>query len=59
MFNKKKPEIVLVIETFADGQFIKKSVKVLDDGPNWFRRVVLGIVIPYGFWIMVMEGMFR
>lgn len=56
---KKKPEIIFVTETFVDGRLAGKSVKVLEDGPDWFRRIVLGIVIPFGFWAMVMNGVFR
>jgi hypothetical protein len=53
-----KPEVVLEIKTYADGVLVNRSVKVIKAGPNWFRRIVLGIGIPFGLWIMTMQGMF-
>ncbi|MHC4635762.1 MAG: hypothetical protein ACYSYU_11230 [Planctomycetota bacterium] len=53
-----KPEIVLEIKTYADGVLVAETAKVVKSGPNWTRRIVLGIGISFGLWIMTMQGMF-
>lgn len=53
-----KPEIILEIKTYADGVLVDRTVKVIERGPDWIKRIILIIVIPWGFWFMAMGGMF-
>jgi hypothetical protein len=53
-----KPQIILEIKTYADGVLVDQTAKVVEPGPDWIRPVVLAIVIPWGFWLMVMGGAF-
>jgi F0F1-type ATP synthase membrane subunit c/vacuolar-type H+-ATPase subunit K len=53
-----KPQIILEIETYADGVLVDKTVKEVKREPDWFSRIFLAIVIPAGFWLMVMQGAF-
>lgn len=59
MIFRKKPKTILVIETFVDNKSKGKTIKVLDEGIDWFRYIVLGIGVPYGLWVMIIEGVFR
>jgi hypothetical protein len=52
-----KPQIILEIKTYADGVLIAQSAKVVEPGPDWIKRIVLAIVIPWGVWTMAMGGM--
>jgi hypothetical protein len=54
----KKPKIILEIKTYADGVLVDRTVKVIERGPDWIRGIILVIVIPWGFWLMTMGGMF-
>jgi hypothetical protein len=54
---KKKPETILVTKVFIDKQLVAETAKVVEDGPDWFRRIFLAVAIPAGFWLMVMGEM--
>jgi hypothetical protein len=54
----KKPQIILEIKTYADGVLVAQTAKVIEPGPDWFMRIVLGVGIPFGIWAMTMGGMF-
>jgi len=56
---KKKPKTVLVTKVFIGGQFVAETVKVIEPGPDWIRRIALAAVIPWGLWAMTTGGMFR
>jgi hypothetical protein len=53
-----KPEIILEIKTYADGVLVAETAKVIKPGPDWIKRIILGVVIPWGLWAMTMGGMF-
>jgi hypothetical protein len=53
-----KPEIILEIKTYVDGVLVDQTAKVIEPGPDWIKRILLAVVIPGGFWVMVMEGVF-
>lgn len=55
---KRKPETVLVTQVFVDGRLVDTVSKVIQPGPDWFRRVFLIIIIPLGLWAMTMREMF-
>jgi hypothetical protein len=54
----KKPQIILEIKTYADGVLVAQTAKVIEPGPDWFMRIVLGVGIPFGLWAMTMGGIF-
>jgi hypothetical protein len=54
-----KPQIVLEMKTYADGVLVNQTVKVIEPGPDWIKRVILVVAIPWGFWLMAMGGVFR
>jgi hypothetical protein len=53
-----KPQIVLEIKTYADGVLVAQTAKVVEPEPDWIKRIVLTVAIPWGFWLMAMGGMF-
>lgn len=53
----KKPQIVVEVNTYADGLMIDKEIKVIEPGPDWISRIILGVVVPLGFWLMAMGDM--
>ncbi len=59
MIFKKKPQTVFVTKIFIDGQYAGETVKVADEGADWFRYIVLGAGVPFGLWVIVMQGVFR
>jgi hypothetical protein len=54
----KESQTVIEVNTYIDGIMVDKKIKVIEPGPDWFRRIFLSVVIPLGFWMMAMGGMF-
>ena len=54
----KRKEIVITMKTYVDGALVSESAKVIKPGPDWLKRVFLGIVIPVGLWVIAMNGTF-
>ena len=55
----EKKEMVLTTKVYVNGKLTAETAKVVTPGPDYLKRVILAVGTPLGFWVMIMQGMFR